>query len=91
MTQPLRRAARHAVTLARRPAPCLASDRHLRQRLERPAYRHLLPTSGFFVATQIIDNIEFSKWIRFYNPLMRTFTLLTSIALNLMQILTITF
>nr|WP_298048891.1 hypothetical protein [uncultured Cardiobacterium sp.] len=49
------------------------------------------PTSGFFIATLVIGKIEFGKWIRFHNPLMRTFTLLTSIALNLMQILVITF
>lgn len=43
------------------------------------------PTSGFFVATLVIAKVEYSKWLRFYTPLMLLLGLLSSIALYFMQ------
>ncbi|MFC5920935.1 YfcC family protein [Neisseria weixii] len=43
------------------------------------------PTSGFFVATLVIAKVEYSKWLRFYMPLMLLLGLLSSIALYFMQ------
>lgn len=45
----------------------------------------LFPTSGFFVATLVIAKVEYSRWVRFYFPLMLVFALLASVALYCMQ------
>lgn len=45
----------------------------------------LFPTSGFFVATLVISRVEYSRWVRFYFPLMLAFGLLASVALYAMQ------
>ena len=36
------------------------------------------PTSGFFVATLMLAKVEFSKWIRFYFPLMMVLGIMSS-------------
>ncbi len=43
------------------------------------------PTSGFFVATLMLAKVEFSKWIRFYFPLMMALGVMSSIALVVQQ------
>lgn len=43
------------------------------------------PTSGFFVATLMLGKVEYSKWIRFYTPLLIALGIMSSIALLVQQ------
>lgn len=49
------------------------------------------PTSGFFVATLAISKCEFTKWLRFYTPLMLILGAVCCIVLYLMQQFGLTF
>ena len=43
------------------------------------------PTSGFFVATLVIAKVEYTKWLRFYTPLMLVLGAVCCAALYLQQ------
>lgn len=43
------------------------------------------PTSGFFVATLALARVDFTRWIRFYTPLMLLIGAIASVSLYLMQ------
>lgn len=49
------------------------------------------PTSGFFVATLVIAKVEYTRWIRFYTPLMIMLGLMASAALYIQQVFNIQF
>lgn len=44
------------------------------------------PTSGFFIATLVIAKVEYTKWIRFYTPLMLILGAICCVALYLQQL-----
>ncbi|SUO96913.1 YfcC family protein [Suttonella ornithocola] len=43
------------------------------------------PTSGFFVATLVIAKVDYTKWLKFYTPLMLVLGALASAALYIMM------
>ncbi len=43
------------------------------------------PTSGFFVATLMLAKVEYSKWVRFFFPLMMALGVMSSFALVLQE------
>ena len=49
------------------------------------------PTSGFFIATLVIAKVEYTKWIRFYTPLMLILGAICCVALYLQQQLGLNF
>lgn len=44
------------------------------------------PTSGFFIATLVIAKVEYTKWLRFYTPLMLILGVIACGALYLQQV-----
>lgn len=49
------------------------------------------PTSGFFIATLVISKCDYTKWIRFYTPLMIILGVMASAALYIQQVFNIQF
>lgn len=49
------------------------------------------PTSGFFIATLVIAKVEYTKWLRFYTPLMLILGVVCCVALYLQQELGLNF
>jgi uncharacterized ion transporter superfamily protein YfcC len=45
------------------------------------------PTSGFFVATLMLAKVEYSKWVRFFLPLMLALGIMSSVALVIQEAL----
>ena len=43
------------------------------------------PTSGFFVATLMLAKVEYSRWVRFYFPLLVALGVMSSVALVIQQ------
>ena len=49
------------------------------------------PTSGFFIATLVIAKVEYTKWLRFYTPLMLILGVIACGALYLQQVFGLNF